>query len=376
MNAFSPYFQVRMLEFGYKKTPGMQAVRTFQKDLAMKEFVPVIVAVVLELAMGGMPRSEVSAQQSTPRREPMVLTNRVSLPGVVGRLDHFTIDNKHRRVIVAGLGNNTVEVVGGFSLRDIHSIPGQDGPQGVLYVPEIDKLVVANEGGKVNIYEGDKYEFVKALDFDGADNLRYDPAAKLIYVSFADGIGMIDAKTLERLPTVYKFPEQPESYQLEKNGPRIFVNLPNANSVAVLDRKTGERIATWKVTDARTNFAMLLDEADHRLFSVFRNPSTIMVFDTESGKIIARLPCVVDVDDIWYEPTTKRLYVSGGEGFVDVFHKVDADHYERIGKVPTFTGARTSVIWGEYRARQGMVIGVPATSNQGAELWFTQFIDY
>jgi len=342
----------------------------------MKPLARIIAAFLSGLAIFALPFCGVSAQQPATRREPMVLTNRVPLPGVVGRLDHFTIDNKHRRVIVAGLGNNTVEVVGGFALKDIYSIPGQDGPQGVLYVPEIDKLLVANEGGKLNIYEGDNYEFVKALDFDGADNLRYDPVGKLIYISYAEGIGVIEAKTLERLPTIYKFPEQPESYQLEKNGTRIFVNLPIANSVAVLDRKTGERLATWKVTDARTNFAMLLDEADHRLFSVFRNPSTVMVFDTESGKVLAKLPCVVDVDDIWYEPTTKRIYLSGGEGFVDVFHKIDADHYERIGKVPTFTGARTSVIWGEYRARQGMVIGVPATSNQGAELWFTQFIDY
>ena len=342
----------------------------------MKVSGPILTAVLCGFAMVALPLPQLSGQQPTSRREPMVVTNRVPLPGVAGRLDHFTIDNKHRRVIVAGLGNNTVEVVGGFALRDIHSIPGQDGPQGVLYVPEIDKLLVANEGGKVNIYEGDKYEFVKALDFDSADNLRYDPAEKLIYVSYAEGIGMIDAKTLERLPTVFKFPEQPESYQFEKQGTRMFVNLPIANSVAVLDRKTGQRIATWKVTDARTNFAMLLDEADHRLFSVFRNPSTIMVFDTESGGIVAKLPCVVDVDDIWYEPTTKRIYLSGGEGYVHVFHQLDADHYERIGKVPTFTGARTSVIWGEYRARQGMVIGVPATSNQGAELWFTQFIDY
>ena len=342
----------------------------------MKTISPAIAALLSGLAFVGIPPGKVSAQQPAPRRAPMVLTNRVPLPGVVGRLDHFTIDNKHRRVIVAGLGNNTVEVVGGFALKDIYSIPGQDGPQGVLYVPEIDKLVVANESGKVNIYGGEKYGFVKALDFEGADNLRYDPVEKLIYVSYAEGIGVIDAKTLERLPTIYKFAEQPVSYQLEKNGPRIFVNRPIANSVAVLDRKTGQRLATWKVTDARTNFAMLLDEADHRLFSVFRNPSTIMVFDTDSGKIIAKLPCVVDVGDIWYEPTTKRIYLSGGEGYVDVFHKIDADHFERIGKIPTFTGARTSVIWGEYRARQGMVIGVPATSNQGAELWFTQFIDY
>jgi hypothetical protein len=62
----------------------------------------------------------------------MGITNRVPLPGVVGRMDHMTVDNKHGRVIVAALGNNTVEVVAGFSLRDIHTIPGQDGPQGAL----------------------------------------------------------------------------------------------------------------------------------------------------------------------------------------------------------------------------------------------------
>jgi hypothetical protein len=131
----------------------------------------------------------------------------------------------------------------------------------------------------------------------------------LIYVSYKEGIGVIDAKTLERLPTVYRFPEQPESFRLETNGPRMFVNLPKANSVVVLNRKTGETLATWKVSDAPSNFSMILDEGHHRLFSVFRNPSTIMVLDTESGNVVAKLPCVLDVDDIWYEPNTRRLYV-------------------------------------------------------------------
>ena len=343
----------------------------------MKRATPVIAIALLGFAFRSSLPNGLRAQQSGSTLAPMALTNRVALPGVVGRLDHLTTDNKHGRVIVAGLGNNTVEVVAGFPLKDIHSIPGQDGPQGVLYVQEIDKLFVSNEGGKVNVYEGDDYKFVKSIDFkDGADNLRYDPAEKLVYVSYKEGIGLIDTKTLERLPTVYRFPEQPESYRLETNGPRIFVNLPKASSVVTIDRKTGQTLATWKVTDAHTNFSMILDEANHRLFSVFRNPSTVMVFDTETGKIVAKLPCVLDVDDIWYVASTKRLYVTGGEGFVDVFHQNDPEHYELIGKIPTFTGARTSVVWEEYRARQGMVIAVPATSNQGAELWFTQFRDY
>ena len=310
--------------------------------------------------------------------EPLKLEKTIALPDVQGRIDHMSIDTKGQRLFVSALGNNTVEVIDLKEGKRGGTISGVQEPQGVLYVAATDRLYVANgKDGTVKVFDATSLKSLKTVEFgEDADNLRYDPAGKIIYVSYAAGIGTIDAKTLEPLPTVYKFPEQPESYQLEKNGPRIFVNLPVANSIAVLDRKTGERIATWKVNDARTNFAMLLDEANHRLFSVFRNPSTLMVFDTESGKIVAKLPCVVDVDDIWYEPTTKRIYLSGGEGYVDVFHQLDRDHYERIGKVPTFTGARTSVIWGEYRARQGMVIGVPATSNQGAELWFTQFIDY
>src|SRR5215472_4014474 len=207
----------------------------------MKRSIPVIAIAVVGFAFVTVLPYGSRAQQAGSTLAPMGLTNRVALPGVVGRLDHLTTDNKHGRVIVAGLGNNTVEVVGGFELRDIHSIPGQDGPQGVLYVQDIDKLFVSNEGGKVNIYEGDDYKFVKAIDFkDGADNLRYHPVEKLLYVSYKEGIGLIDTKTLERLPAVYKFPEQPESYRLETSSSRIFVNLPKASSVVTIDRKTGQ----------------------------------------------------------------------------------------------------------------------------------------
>jgi hypothetical protein len=109
---------------------------------------------------------------------------------------------------------------------------------------------------------------------------------------------------------------------------------------------------------------------------VFRNPSSVKVFDTETGRVIVTLPCVVDVDDIWYEPTRKRIYVTGGEGFIDVFQQLDPDHYTRIGHVPTALGARTSIIW-STRTRQGMTIAAPAYYPDGsAALLGTQFVDY
>jgi DNA-binding beta-propeller fold protein YncE len=313
-------------------------------------------------------------------RPPIAIVQKIPLPGVYGRMDHMSL-LRGAGIAVAALGNNSVEMVDG-SARVIASIPGQDRPQGVRYVAEIDKLFVANGGASkhkpdVRVYTGDTYQLVKNfdIDFEGADNIRYDPAATLLYVSYEQGLATINTTTLERLQS-YKFPEHPESFQLEAKGSRIFVNLPLAGAVAVLDRKNGQVTSTWKVTDARTNFAMALDEDNHRLFSVFRNPSSVKVFDTDSGRVVATLACVVDVDDIWFEPTRKRIYVTGGEGFVDVFQQLDPDHYTRIGHVPTAIGARTSIIWAT-RTRQGMTIAAPAYYPDGsAALLGAQFVDY
>jgi DNA-binding beta-propeller fold protein YncE len=231
---------------------------------------------------------ELASAQQMPRI-PIAIVQKIPLPGVLGRMDHMSL-LRGAGIAIAALGNNSIEMVDG-SARVIASIPGQDMPQGVRYVADVDKLFVANGGASkhkpdVRVYTGDTHQLVKSFDadFEGADNLRYDPAAKLLYVSYEQGLAVINTSTLERLPTNYKFPEHPESYQLEERGSRIFVNLPLAGAVAVLDRKSSQVTATWKVTDARTNFAMALDEDSHRLFSVFRNPSSVKVFDTESGR--------------------------------------------------------------------------------------------
>jgi len=342
--------------------------------------------VAAALSMNGVAAQQPAASASQPvsatpaqeKRPPLVINQRIPLPGVFGRFDHFTVDTKRGRDILAALGNDSVVVVDGTA-RIIANITGLDVPQGVLYIPALNKLFVSNQGRKgnpsVTIYDGDKFQLLKTLEFDSPDNFRYDEATKIVYVSIEQGIAAIDAVKLERLPTLFKLPEHGESFQLEKNGSRIFVNLPIANSIAVIDRKTGETTATWKVPDARTNFAMALDETNHRVFSVFRNPSSVKVLDTETGKIVVTLPCVVDVDDIFYDATRKRIYVTGGEGFVDVFQQHSPDSYTLIGHIPTGLGARTSIMW-ETRTRQGMTIAVPAAGPDGSgAILRAQFID-
>jgi len=315
-------------------------------------------------ALGGAVHAD--EREAPPVRE----VQEIPLPGVQGRLDHFTIDAKRKRVIFSGLGNDTVQIVDVFAGRMIHQIDGLAQPQGTLYLPEWDKLFVANSAnGHVNVYDGAKFALIDTIDFgedSDPDNLRYDAVAKKIYIGYGDGaIGVIDPVTDKRLPTVYKFEGHPEGFQLETKGPRIFVNVADAKNIRVIDRSNGKMI-TWPLpTGHSANFPMLLDEADRRVFVGTRKPSRLTVFDMDSGKVLASIPTAGDMDDMFYDAGRKRIYVAGGEGFLSVVQQVDADHYTDMGKFATALGARTGV-W--YEKRDRLYVAAPPSGNLGARL--------
>src|SRR5437667_11384619 len=174
------------------------------------------------------------------------LTKTIALPGVEGRIDHFAIDASGERLFVCALGNNTVEVLDLRKGERIHSITGLGAPQGIAYIPELDRIFVANDkGGICRIYNGKSFEAVGELDFkDDADNVRYDSATKQIYVGFGGGgIGVVSAPEGKQVGSI-KLSAHPEAFELEKNGKRIFVNVPNSRHVAVIDRDKGKVTAT------------------------------------------------------------------------------------------------------------------------------------
>ena len=308
---------------------------------------------------------------STPEKVPLRLVQEIPLPNVLGRIDHFTFDAKRKRVIGAALGNNTVEVVDTFAGRDIHSIAGAAEPQGVVYVADFNKLFVANgEDGKLRIYDGDSFKLLDALDIgEDADNVRYNPADKRVYVGYGGdeggGIAVVDAETLKRIEDAAKLDAHTESFQLASSKPLIYVNMATKAKVSVIDRTT-HKVTDWLLKTGKANYPMALDEADHRLFVVTRKPAQFVVLDLESGLTIANVPCVNDADDLYFDSGRKSIYVPGGEGFISVIRQSDPDHYESVAKIPTTTGARTG-LWFEKRDR--FFLAVPATSKQGAALW-------
>jgi len=286
------------------------------------------------------------------------LDKTIPLPDVQGRIDHMLFDVKSGHLFVAALGNNTVEVIDGKQGKRVHSIPGLHQPQGILYLANVNRLYVANgENGTLRIFDGRSFEPVKTIKLDDdadnvrydadnvrydADNVRYDAAQRHVYVGYGNGTLTALNEDGNKIAQI-GLDAHPESFQLEKNGPRIFVNLPKSRKVGVIDRTTNSLVASWGTAGALSNYPMALDEADHRLFIVCRIPAQLVVLDTTTGRVIAKLPAAGDCDDVFYDQGLKRVYATGGEGAISVFQQQDADHYKEIAKIPTVKGARTSL---------------------------------
>jgi DNA-binding beta-propeller fold protein YncE len=298
--------------------------------------------------------------------QPLRLDKTIDLPDVQGRIDHMSIDVKGQRLFVSALGNNTVEVIDIKAGKRLKTISGLAEPQGVLYVPTNDRIYVANaKDGSVRIFDGTSYAFLKKLDYgNDADNLRFDPGRQRIVVGYGDGaLGEID--NADNKVADIKVNSHPESFQLEAHSSRIYVNLPKSRKIAVVDREKGVMTATWGTGLSFANFPMALDEKDHRLFVVTRFPARLLVLDTASGKIMQSLSAAGDCDDVFYDPTRRRIYATGGEGAISVFEQQDPDHYRESARITTVKGARTSFFSAEL---DRLFLGVRRQGSQTAAI--------
>src|SRR5262245_64607920 len=308
-----------------------------------------------------------AAATSNAQSAPLRLKQTIPLPGVEGRIDHFAADPSGQRLFVCALGNNSLEVIDLRNGERAHSITGLGAPQGVGYAPEVNRLLVANDkGGICKIYDGQSFKAVGDLNLqDDADNVRYDKASKKFYVGFGSGgVAVVNAADGKQVGSI-KLSAHPEAFQLEKNGSRIFVNVPNSRHVAVVDRDKGEVVAKWKTDLAFANFPMALDEANHRLFVGCRFPSKLVVLNTDSGDVVAKIDISGDTDDVFYDSKRHRIYAICGAGKIDVIEQTDPNTYKVLTKLDTANGARTGLFVPE---RDTLFVAVPHRGSQRAEI--------
>src|SRR5205085_11442127 len=142
--------------------------------------------------------------------------------------------------------NNTVEVIDVKAGKHVKSLPGFREPQGIAVVPDARLAAVANgQGEGVQLLSADDYTLGRMIRLgDDSDNVRYDAPAKRLYVGFGGGaLAAIDPSAGTMLGLA-KLAGHPESFQLERSGPRVYVNVPTADQIAVVDRSAMKTVAT------------------------------------------------------------------------------------------------------------------------------------
>ena len=297
---------------------------------------------------------------------PLILEAQIPLGQVSGRIDHLGIDVKRRRLLVAELGNNSLGVVDLAAGKVLSSIAGLSEPQGVAYVPFADSVFVANAGdGSVHVLQGENLTPIGRIELgDDADNVRVDTARHRVLVGYGKGaLAVIDPVSLSKIADI-RLKAHPEGFQIDDTGTQVFVNVPDAREISVVDVATGST-GSLATQGAGSNFPMAIDGDAHRFLVVFRSPPTLMALSSQDGHVVAKAETCGDADDVFVDRKRRRVYVSCGQGVVDVLELVETG-YRGLARVPTVSGARTSLFVPEL---DRLFVAVRAGSNEPAAIW-------
>jgi DNA-binding beta-propeller fold protein YncE len=298
--------------------------------------------------------------------KPLELVQTIPLKGKAGRLDHLSLDGKGRRLFVANLSNDSLDIVDLKEGKLLKQIVGQGKIQGVAYAPDLDRIFVGNGAdGVCNAFDGKDYSPLKSFKLPNADNVRYDPMSARVYVSHAEhSLAVLDAKALKLLATV-KLPGPPEAFQLDLAKPRIFVNCLSPAQVVVIDTTKQEVVTSYPLEGAKANYPLALDTDRHRVFVGCRKPPAVLALDAETGKEVARIDIPGDIDDLFYDAKRKRLYATCGEGFLAVIEQKDAYRFKLIEKLATARQVRTGLFDPET---DRFYLVLPARDRKGPEV--------
>lgn len=310
------------------------------------------------------------ATAQSPDTSGLKLEAKIALGNVSGRIDHMAIDLARQRLFVAELGNNSVGIVDLNGHKVIRTLEGLKEPQGVAYLPATDTVYAANAGdGSVQLFRGPDYAPAGQIDLgDDADNIRLDIPANRIVVGYGSGgLAVIDPASSRKVADI-PLSVHPEGFQLDPGSSRIWVNLPKTQAIAVVDRRTGRQTATWPMQTAGGNFPMALDQAAQRVLVAFRNPAKLGAFSMDDGSVIASPDICGDADDLFVDAKRHRVYISCGEGFIDVLDSAERS-YRHVARITTVAGARTSLFVPEI---DRLILAVRASGGEPAAIWVFQ----
>jgi len=333
----------------------------------MKKSYVMFVAILVLLTMGAAP----------DKKGALTLVQTFKLPAEIkGRFDHFGIDLKHHRLFATPEDYHALLVLDYRDGKILETVRGIEKPHAVVYREDIDRIYVTDgEAGMVRIIDGKTYKILKSVQLQlDADAMSYDPATHLLYVVSGgkdvkmtySTLSVVDSTAGEKQADIKVDGDTLEVMALEKASAKLYLNNRAKNEVPVIDREKRTILETWPVTLGKMNVAMAYDEANHRLFVGCRS-GHIVVFDTQTGKELQALKIAEGIDDLHFDPQSKRLYAAcgAGSGSVDTYQEVDPDHYQSLGQLPSGAGARNGRLVPELHR---YFLAVPQHDNANAEI--------
>jgi DNA-binding beta-propeller fold protein YncE len=287
---------------------------------------------------------------------PLKLVAKYQMPASVqGRFDHLAADVPGNRLFLAAESAHEVLV---FNLRTgkyLRAITGIKIPHAIHVSDRLGRIYITDGGaGEVRIYNGKTYGLIKTVPLKvDTDSIGYDPASRDLYVVNGGGdahqsfsmLSVVNTVNDSKVADIQIDGRTLEALAIARRSPLLYQNNPSMSQIDVIDRRTRKIEAKWPVTMCQHNVALALDEADRRLFTGCRS-GAIVVFDTQTGKQLQSLPIAEGIDDLIFDPASKRLYAScgSGAGSIDVYQEVDPNHFTSLGRVASAPGGKNEVL--------------------------------
>jgi DNA-binding beta-propeller fold protein YncE len=319
-----------------------------------------------------------SAGANAQSTSPLKLAGRYAMPASAsGRFDHLGVDLHGNRLFLAAESMHEVMIMNLRTGKYLGDIPNIQIPHAIFVRHDLNRIFVTDGGsgnvGGVHVYNGTTYHQLAFIPLKrDTDSIAYDPATKYLYVVNGGGdanesysmYSVIDTTTDKKLADIKVDGDTLEASVVDPTSDRIYLNDPAKNQVVIINRSTRKIEAVWPVHMATKNVAMALDAKAHRLFVACRS-GKIVVIDTASGRELQTLDIGKGVDDMIFDPATRRIYAScgAGQGSTSVYEELDADHYKLLGDVTTAPGAKNEALVPQL---DRYFVIVPPRGNGGA----------
>ena len=259
---------------------------------------------------------------------------RYSIPSD-GGWDYISVDSSARRLYVSH--GTELEVLDADTGKVVGQIPDTPGVHGAAIAPELKRGFTSNGRDKsVTIFDTDTLKPIKKVSVNGTDAIVYDPFTQRVF-PMTEKITVIDAKTGDVAGEV-DLGGSPEAGVADGKG-TVYVNLADKKSVTVVDAKALKVTATYPIDYCTSPHSLSYDGTNQRLFVGCRDG--LAVLDATNGKVVGRSQICSGVDSGGFDPESKLIFESCGEGVISVIQQVTPDYYVLINTVKTEIGAKT-----------------------------------